>query len=202
MEWKADIKWLNEVFDDPIYTEIIGRGLPLTDSSLEILLDISEEMFCSKDEILEAANTFSNYIYIIKSGSLRAHYLKDGNEITSWFAFEKHFVFTTSFITGKPSVETLETMEDCKLLAINLPALMKEYGHNLELANWGRRFAELGMVYVETQLYDLKFHSAQERYLRLIESQPEIIQRCKLGYIASYLGVTQVTLSRIRSSLT
>lgn len=200
MNWKANIDWLKMVFADPMYQEILGRGKALADDNLQLLLDISEEKFFEKGDVLQRADYIGNYLYIIKSGAIRAFYLKEGVDVTSWFAFENHFVFTTSFMTGVPAFETLETIEDCEVLAIHMPSLYKEYDNNIELANWGRRFAELGMVYVENQLYDMRFRSAQERYNRLIATQPEIIQRCKLGHVASYLGVTQVTLSRIRAA--
>ncbi|MFA8300499.1 MAG: Crp/Fnr family transcriptional regulator [Hyphomicrobiales bacterium] len=200
MSWKADINWLKEVFSDPVNSSINDMD-QLPDDCLSTLLSFSHEISVCKGDEIQASDTVGRYLYIIHKGAVRAHYFSDGNDITSWFAFEHHFVFISSYMTRVPNFEALEAIEDSELLAIDVSQLSSAYNKNIEMANLGRMLAELGLVYTEELLFDLKFHTAQERYARLLKNQPEVIKRCKLGDVASYLGVTQVTLSRIRSEM-
>ena len=124
--------------------------------------------------------------------------MQDGKEITTWFASENDAVTSMySFITQKPSYETIEVLEDCILYEINyenVQLLLKKYP---EFNLIGRLLTEKYYIKLEERTMSLQFQSATERYLKLLQ-QPQLLQKASLGMIASYLGISQETLSRIR----
>jgi len=83
-----------------------------------------------------------------------------------------------------------------KLNAAKLQELLKE---DIHIANWARRFAELELIKTEERFIARQFKTAKERYEDLVKNHPELLMRIQLGHIASYLGITQVSLSRIRA---
>ena len=105
-----------------------------------------------------------------------------------------------SFFKNKPGYESIEVLEDSTLYRISSKQLQELYHLHLPIANWGRKFAEQELLLTEQRFMDLQFKTATERYEDLIKHSPTILQRVQLGHIASYLGITQVSLSRIRSA--
>ncbi len=75
------------------------------------------------------------------------------------------------------------------------------YATNLEIANWGRKLAEIELIKTEERFISRQLGTAIDRYKKLLEENPSLINRVQLGYIASYLGISQVTLSRIRTEI-
>jgi CRP-like cAMP-binding protein len=92
-------------------------------------------------------------------------------------------------------------LEDCELIQIPYSHLQQLYNDFPETERIGRILTENYYVKLEGRLMSLQFTSAKERYELLMTNNPSIIQRAPLGYIASYLGITQETLSRIRAKL-
>ncbi|HUH25654.1 MAG TPA: Crp/Fnr family transcriptional regulator [Flavobacterium sp.] len=141
-------------------------------------------------------------MYFIKKGIVRAYAPMPDREVTFWFGSEGATVVSmNSYVNNKPSYETIELLEDCILYQINSETLQNLYKTDIEIANWGRKFAEDELIKSEERLISLQFKSAKERYLDLIQHHPNLIQRVALGHIASYLGITQVSLSRIRADI-
>ena len=79
--------------------------------------------------------------------------------------------------------------------------LRKLFDEDIHIANWGRRYLEQELMKMEEQLISRQFRTAKERYKQLLKDNPSLIQRVQLGHIASYLGITQVSLSRIRGEI-
>ncbi|TKC01981.1 Crp/Fnr family transcriptional regulator [Pedobacter cryotolerans] len=155
-----------------------------------------------KTRLLNAGET-SDAIYFIISGAARVYYLdKEGVETTSWFLFENEFLISVySFFTGEPSFEYLETIEDCTLIMLNRGTLNELYLQYLEFNVIGRKLTEYYYIRNEKQANDLRMLTAKQRYQALFTSNPKLINRVSLGYIASYLGISQETLSRIRKQI-
>ena len=164
----------------------------------EILGKVLIKEFVKGSYIVEQGKT-CKYLYFIKSGFLRGFYLKDGKEITSWFASQNDAVTSMySFITQKPSFETIEILEDSTLFEIsykNVQLFIKKYP---EFNLIGRLLTEKSYIELEERTMSLQFQTATERYLKLLQQQPQLLQKASLGMIASYLGISQETLSRIR----
>lgn len=120
-------------------------------------------------------------------------------EITIWFAYEGQIaVSISSLFYGKPSHETVECVEDCDLFCISNKDLQELYARYECMNTIGRRMAEEYCSILDDRVYSFQVMSATERYKDLMEFEPEIIKRAPLSNIASYLGISQETLSRIR----
>ncbi|WP_157501444.1 Crp/Fnr family transcriptional regulator [Echinicola vietnamensis] len=137
--------------------------------------------------------------YLIISGCVKAHLNHDGKEVTFWFGFEGDLLFSyNSKFLNSPGYESITTLEKCKLWEIKNEWLEKCCHENIEIANWWRRMIEKELLKTERRLIDRQIKPAAQRYLDLINDYPQILQRISLGNIASYLGISQVSLSRIR----
>ena len=106
-----------------------------------------------------------------------------------------------TLFAGLGEYATVELLEDCVLYEIDLERLQDLYRNNIHIANWGRRYAECACIKSEKLFIARQFKTSSERYRELINEYPDIIQRVQLGIIASYLGISQVNLSRIRARI-
>jgi len=141
-------------------------------------------------------------LYFIERGLLRGYYFDDDKEITHWFAQEGEFATGFySFISKEPSFEFVQALEDCSLIEISYAALQNLYAKFPETERLGRLITESYYLKLEERLLSLQFKSAKERYHNLLTGNPKLLQRAPLGQIASYLGITQETLSRIRAEV-
>lgn len=181
--------------------ELFQKQYGISAESFELLNSLMTKENKAKGDLLIKVGEVHHSIYFIKSGAMRSYYInKDGKEVTYWFGFEGDVVASLgNFINAKPSLENIEFLEDSVVLQMSRNKLIGLFKTNLELANFGRKVAEQALVEMEEQIMLTHFTDAKNRYLRLIEKFPGILQRVKLGHISSYLGITQVTLSRIRS---
>ncbi|PWJ43211.1 Crp/Fnr family transcriptional regulator [Sediminitomix flava] len=181
--------------------EIFLNRYGLSTANFDFLNSLMTEYTKRKGELLIRKEEVHHSVYFIKKGAVRSYYInEDGKDITHWFGFEGDIVASLgNFIGGKPSLENVELIEDTVLLKIDQSKLLELYSTNLEFANFGRRLAENALLEMEEQILLSQVLDAKTRYLSLIDKFPQILQRVKLGHIASYLGITQVTLSRIRS---
>ncbi len=138
-------------------------------------------------------------LFIVESGMVRSFYQKEKSEITIWFAYEgQKAVSISSLFDNKPSRETVECIEDCDLLYISNKDLQELYGKYECMNTIGRKMVEEYCNILDDRVYSFQAMSATERYKDLMEYEPEIIKRAPLSNIASFLGISQETLSRIR----
>lgn len=162
----------------------------------------AEEVHFPKGTVLFSRNHLERTIYVIRRGVARAYLEVDGKEVTIWIGMENDILFSAQgYVYGKRGYETMELLEDSILYQIRLHDLMQLYEEDLELANWGRRFMEREFVKTEQRLIYALSLSATERYLLLLKEHPEVLQRVRLQHIASYLGVSPESLSRIRAAV-
>ncbi|MBD1258987.1 Crp/Fnr family transcriptional regulator [Maribacter polysiphoniae] len=182
--------------------EIIDAIYPLTSVSKNLIKKSIVETKFPKGHILFKADKIETSIYFIKKGIARAYAYSDENEITFWFGKEGDpIVSMQSYVNNQKGYEDVELLEDCELYELKTEKLHKLFLEDIHIANWGRKFSELELIKSEERLISLQFNTATERYLALLENCPSIIQRVQLSHIASYLGITQVSLSRIRATL-
>ena len=148
--------------------------------------------------ILSQGNTNKN-LYFLKKGLVRAFYYKDEKELTSWiFPENTLFISVYSFLTQTPSFETIEAIEDCKIYFISYSKLQELYTSHLDLNVVGRKLTEMYYVQMAERATNLRMIDSKTRYENFIKNYPNLINRIPLGYVASYLGMSQETLSRIR----
>ena len=103
-----------------------------------------------------------------------------------------------SLFTGKPSRKAIQILEDAEVVAINANKLFKLYDTFPELERLFRKIFETAYVETVNRIEGIQFHSAEERYNALLNESPNVLMKVPLKYVASYLGITQVSLSRIR----
>lgn len=181
---------------------IINSVYKLSDKSLDQLTDAIETVELPKGHTLLQEGKLEKYLYFLEKGIVRAYSTKGGEEVTFWFGTEGSIIFSMrNYIEKKPGYETIDLIEDCKLHRIEMGFLEGLYNQNIEIANWGRRAVEREIMLLENRLIDLQILSATERYQALMKNNPTLLQRVPLGLISSYLGITQVSLSRIRAKL-
>lgn len=179
----------------------ISQLLPVSDELKHELLQITTVKELKKGDTLISKGERCNDIFFIDSGLLRGYYYNDEEkEITHWFAREGEFATSFyAFITRTASLEYIEALEDCELVQLAYSKLQHLYATFPETERIGRLLTEAYYIKLEGRLLGLQFTTAKERYDSLLGENPSLIQRAPLGYIASYLGITQETLSRIRA---
>jgi CRP-like cAMP-binding protein len=156
----------------------------------------------AKNEMLITEGRVCRHLYFVEAGSLRGFYNQDGKEVTHWFSFENDFVTSFhSFITGQPAVENIQSMNGTILWAISKESLSALMDKHHELERLVRLAYERYYIRLEERFVNAHFKTAAERYEQLLEQSPHLIEKVPLGYIASYLGISQETLSRVRSRL-
>lgn len=172
----------------------------LPGASRQLLMERVQEIEYRKEYLLIEANKIDPSLYFIKNGMVRAFSDTEKNEITFWFGKEGDPVLSMkSYIAGAPGYENIELIENTQLYKIEAQELYKLYKEDIHIANWGRKLAERELLKTEERLISREFKTALERYEDLIENNPYLVQRVPLGYLASYLGITQSSLSRIRA---
>lgn len=182
--------------------EILEKVSSISNESLGLITNKIKLVSLPKNTILMDTDKIEKKVYFIKKGIARAYTIDDGNEITFWFGKEGDCILSMrSYTFNKPSYETIELLENCELYEIEMRELFNLYSSSLEIANWGRRFAEKELINTEERFISRQIGTAKYRYEKLLTDNPSLINRVQLGYIASYLGISQVTLSRIRSEI-
>ena len=182
--------------------QILNQISFLSDSSLLKIIDKTQLIKLAKSAIIIDTDKVEKKIYFVKKGILRAYTIDDGKEITFWFGKEGDLILSMrSYIENKVGYETIESMEDCELYEIKMSDLQEFYATNLEIANWGRKLAEIELIKTEERFISRQLGTAIDRYKKLLIVYPSLINRVQLGYIASFLGISQVTLSRIRAEI-
>lgn len=182
--------------------QILTAIYPLPEPSLTALKDLCSELHLPKGEILLQADRIEHSIYFIKQGVVRAFSTHEDGEITFWFGEEGSTILSMkNYVENQRSYENIELLVDCELYQVNFNTLSQYFLTDIHIANFGRKLAEKELLRLEKRIITRDLLSATERYKDLITNFPTLIQRVPLKYIASYLGITQVSLSRIRKDV-
>jgi CRP-like cAMP-binding protein len=172
---------------------------PLSENAEKAITEISSIINISKNKDLQPIGHTCKTIYFINKGVARIYYFKDGIDITESFSFENNIIARVeSLFSGKPSRKAIQVLEDAEIVAINAPRLFKLYDEFPEIERLFRKIFEAGYVETVNRIEGMQFHSAEERYNALLNEAPNVLMRVPLKYVASFLGITQVSLSRIR----
>jgi CRP-like cAMP-binding protein len=164
------------------------------------IAEISTGISLARNNDLQTIGQTCKTIYFLKKGIARIYYFKDGKDITESFEFENALVARVeSLFSGRPSRKGIQIVEDAELIAIDANRLFKLYDSFPEIERLFRKIFEAAHVNLVNRLESIQFHTAEERYTALVKEYPAVLQRIPLKYIASYLGITQVSLSRIRA---
>lgn len=176
---------------------------PMSDEKADYITTFFKKETINKHQLIIKEGKISRKSYFLETGIIRCYIIDlNGNEVTTRFYSAPDFLNDyLSFFTQKPSEEYYETLTECTVWSINHENVQHCFHNIPEFREWGRMLLTLN--YVKMHKHMVSFHklTAQERYENLIKKHPEIIKEVPLKIIASYLGVTKFSLSRIRKMI-
>lgn len=177
-------------------TEICGMS---NTSITQLTSQMNRHDLLKKHMLIKAGIVDRNY-YFIEKGLTRSFCLIDGEEKTTWFSKEGDITFSMlSSYEEKPGYEFVDLLEDSIIYSIPVQSLNSLYEENIEIANWSRLVHQKAFLDLELRHIAMITQSANERYENFIMERSNLNNRINLKYIASFIGVTQVTLSRLRA---
>ena len=180
--------------------ESIRKQYPVSDLTIKELESYLTPCSFPKRYQLIKEGIYCKYAYFIEKGILRAYWVVDGEEYTTSFGAEGCIVFSMDELYyNKKSEEYVETLEEVEAYRINISDLKNLMETNLELCNWGRIIHQNEYRRLHRSHKERLSLPAKERYEEFQKQFPEICKKVNLKYIASYLGITLSTLSRLRS---
>ena len=175
----------------------------VSDELEQAILSQITHLEIKKGAHLHKAGRVCKHSYWIETGLLRTYYLKDGKEITDVFAAQGEWVTAThSFMTRQIDQYYLQTLENSVVYAMSYDHLMDLFDNFSEMERFGRITMSLNYMRLANKLESYQFSTAREKYDHFCENYKSILHRLPLGMVASYLGITQETLSRIRKQPT
>ncbi len=180
----------------------IKKIIALNQQQEEALRAVIKTKKIKRKEYVLREGQVCNYATFIVNGSLRYYYLIDGEEYTGQFFFEDSwYADFESYLTGKPSNENIEALEDCEILLLYKHDLESLYVQHPIFEKFGRVMVENAFLGLKNKNKMLTLESPEERYLSLLNDRPLVFKRVPLKYIASYLSIQPESLSRIRKRL-
>jgi CRP/FNR family transcriptional regulator, anaerobic regulatory protein len=152
-----------------------------------------------RGEILHKTGAYCRRFYFVEKGLIRVFYTLDDKEVTTLFAAEQDWVTSVnSFYKDEPSQYTLQALEDTRLFYLTKTDLDDLYTRFPEMNQFGRMLITNYYIEQSERINTLTFMPAQKRYADFVEKHADLALRIPLGMLASYLGITQETLSRVR----
>jgi CRP-like cAMP-binding protein len=175
----------------------------MPEDSWQLLLPHLELKTIHKNQLFVQEGKRETRVGFVLDGMFRQFYTKDGEEKTTYFFFENHFISSyISCITGKPSLVTIEALSDAVFISFPYKIMPELYDKSMAWQKFGRLMAEYLTIGLEERMVSLLLQSPEERYLELLGgSKQKIMERIPQHYIANYLGITPVSMSRIRNRI-
>lgn len=185
------------------YREQIFRRFPLDDKNFEELMKAISFKEIAPGTVLLSEGEVATKLFFVVRGCLRTYFIKeDGKDITAQFFVEDQIVASfESATTGIPSRAYIEAIEGSIVGSIPLKVLEEILSRSTVMREGFSRFLMKRLVYYMERCSSYILDSPEKRYLNLLENSPELVARLPKQYIASYLGITPVSLSRIRGRL-
>jgi CRP-like cAMP-binding protein len=185
------------------FLNLFDSYVKLTDKDIDICKQYFEYKSLPKNNIVEEENTVPKHLYFITKGFMRLFYYDDnGDEITTHIESQNQFITSfTNFIREIKSNENLECITNCEFYKIERSKLIELIDKNENFKNFSLVIFEQAAARTQIRANDFATLTADLRYKKLVEQQPEIIQNVPIQYIASYLGIKPQSLSRIRKQI-
>ena len=185
-----------------IIEEIIQSVHLLPKPILEDVMRYFQHLEYPKNYFLLKPGKPCKHIWFMTKGAVRYYYTNEqGKEMNTWFSMDRQVIADTSSLVKKePSQESIQLLEDSEMYSIEYTALQTLIQKHHAFSLWYVKLVESHYIaQIEDRLTDLQFLDAKQRYQKLLSVYPDITNRISLGNIASYLNITQETLSRIRA---
>lgn len=181
--------------------ENIGSKYSILTNSCKLdFINSAKIITANKSTIIVNEGQNADKLYFVINGSFRVFYFKDGKDVTDWFAFENDFVCSiNSFFLSIPSPHYVQTLSSTTYLEISREQTFKLMEKHHCFETLARKAITQIMLQLQNRIVSLQFETAQQKYDSLVNIRPDITQRVPLIHIASYLGITIETLSRIRN---
>jgi CRP-like cAMP-binding protein len=181
--------------------ELARRYSTMTHEELDMLESILVPMKFQKNEMILAEGQICTNIYWVAKGLIRQFYYKNGKELTEYMAAENHICMCIeSLFKEEPTRLQMMAIEPTILFALPKDALEQASIKSVNIQMLYRKILEESLILSQVHADMLRFETAQDRYVKLVKSQPQLVLRAPLVYIASYLQMTPETLSRVRTS--
>lgn len=174
----------------------------LSSEAAEALAAIISKQQAPKNTLLLRLGVVSTRMYFIEQGLAQVYYEHGEENVTDYFAIDGQFIGAVpSLFTGEPSRKAIQLLEDSVYHVLPVEGFEQccMQFHDIERA--ARKIMVWGLLQEQERIESMRFHSTAERYHMLEKKYPGITNRCPLKYIASYLGTTSVSISRIRSGI-
>lgn len=180
--------------------DIFRQFTDFDDSELEVIMPYFEYKKFKKKSILLNIGKVSQEVFYLIRGCIRLYCEKDGEELSTYFFTENMFAGSyDSFISRKPSKVAIETLEECEVFVLSHEAQEELYKVFPKMNEFIRKAIEQRFVLLHDLFISYLLNSPEERYLMLQKERPELLQRIPQHQISSFLGITPVSLSRIRN---
>ena len=170
------------------------------------LLSDAKEVFklkiLRKNEFLVREGEVCSYFCFIESGILQHAISIDGEEKTTYLALRNSVTSSlNSFLFGKPSRKNVKAISDCRLWVIDLQGFKNLIDHNAAFHQFYYNLIEKQLCLIDDYRIDLLTLSPEERYYKLLATEPKLLQEVPLHYLSSFLGISSRHMSRIRKNI-
>lgn len=187
---------------DKLYN-VISKTTYLDQKDKDLCSTFFEPVTFKRNDIIEVENKIPQNLYFINEGYLRLFYYDDnGDEITTQLSSPESFITSfLSYINQKKATDNLECITNCDLLRISRPKMLELIAASETFKNFSLIIFQEAITTTQSRANDLATLTAEIKYKKLLNEQPQLIQNIPLQYIASYLGIKPQSLSRIRNLL-
>jgi len=169
------------------------------DLEKEIIKRVKQQTF-KKGELIHDAAKICTCSYFIQQGLLRLYFIKDGKEVSEYFSSEGEWVNSPrSFMQRQPDIYYIDAIENTAVFCLHVDDLVYLFNHFPKMERYARLSMGSTFGHFLERITSMRFTTAKEKYVHFCNTYHDIFHRIPLGMIASYLGITQETLSRIRA---
>ncbi len=173
------------------------------ENDLHVIAQAHKKVKLPKGSYIFKQGETANEYYLLEKGIVRAFVLDyNNNEITTELFTDNEIVIVpASLFQRQPSQETVQTITDCVLWKIDFQDFQNLFTSHPGFSEWGRLWFTFQLFSLKQKSLDMVTQTASNRYLKLLKDKPQLVQNTPLKHIASYLGITDTSLSRIRKEV-
>ena len=176
----------------------LGEDIEIDPVLEQKLNDLCDEVNITKGQKVVRMGSYSKYAYYILKGTARSYCLKGSKEIVNWFALEGEIAVSMDNYMGRKAKESILFMEDSQCLRLDIEKWRLLEKTEIIVTNLSIKLFEEYIDFIDKHARNLADREGYERYVHIMENNPEYIHRIPITYLASYLGMSRENLSRLR----